>query len=58
MNCKKSEETFSYYYLTTTVSNSMKEKELERSKGQNRLVTLTLLPYYMVVVTTKANHTT
>lgn len=36
----------------------MKEKGLGRSKNQNRLVTLTLLPYYMAVVTTKINHTT
>ena len=58
MNCKNSEEAFSSYYLTTIDSNSMKEKGLGRSKGRNRLVTLTLLPYYMVVVTTKTNHTT
>jgi hypothetical protein len=36
----------------------MKEKGLGRSKGKNRLVTLTLLPYYTAVVTTKINHTT
>lgn len=36
----------------------MKEKGLGHSKNQNRLVTLTLLPYYTVVVTTKTNHTT
>ncbi len=44
---------YSSYYLTTSIYNPMKEKGLSRSKKQNPHLTLTLLPYYKVVVTTK-----
>lgn len=44
---------YSSYYLTTIIYNPMKEKGLSRSKEPNPHLTLTLLPYYKVVVTTK-----
>lgn len=43
----------SSYYLTTILCNPMKEKGLGRSKKQNPRLTLILLPYYKMVVTTK-----
>ncbi|MDL2224014.1 hypothetical protein LJB92_01725 [Bacteroidales bacterium OttesenSCG-928-M06] len=49
---------YSSYYLTTITYNPVKEKGLSRSKKQNPHLTLILLPYYRVVVTTKYNHTT
>lgn len=49
---------YSSYYLATIIGNPMKEKGLRRSKEQNPHLTLILLPYYKVVVTTKKNHTT